>query len=191
MAELIDYGAYLASREWALKKEALLTRSGGICERCYNAPYQETHHKTYAHIGHESLDELLAVCSGCHQFLSAKSDVDPKVRELPPLPLPFRYASQAQGEEEWARQLACPVCRFEYVHMAGLDHDCVRDGCALDDYSHGWVRGPVLRIEMYCESGHHFFLEFGFHKGYSYLRVAPQWYDEKAPGEQVYPGAVK
>lgn len=167
MAGRIDYGAYLASREWALKKEAIRERSGGICERCHNAPYQETHHKTYAHIGNEPLDELLAVCSQCHQFLSGKTDNDPKEYDLAPTPLPFHYPS-SWGEV--AAQIGCPVCRFEYVHLDGVEE--IPD---TDDYEGGWVRGGVIRVKMYCESGHRFVLEFGFHKGNVFMRVAPKW----------------
>lgn len=72
-----DYKRYLASREWALLKEKLRERSFGYCERCATRPYQETHHVTYANVGNEPLEDLLAVCSDCHSFLSAKSDDDP------------------------------------------------------------------------------------------------------------------
>ncbi len=77
-----DYKRYLASREWALRKEQVLDRSRGFCERCGLAPYESTHHVTYAHIGNEPLEDLLGVCNPCHEFLSAKSDYDPasKVR---------------------------------------------------------------------------------------------------------------
>ncbi len=72
-----DYHKYLASREWALKKEAVRKRSGGICERCHYGKYQQTHHLTYEHIGDEPLSELLGVCSDCHKFISGKTDLDP------------------------------------------------------------------------------------------------------------------
>jgi hypothetical protein len=35
------------------------------------------HHVTYANVGHEPLDDLMAICDPCHAFLSAKSNVDP------------------------------------------------------------------------------------------------------------------
>jgi hypothetical protein len=74
----IDYKKYLASREWALKKEAVKKRADGICERCHDAASQSTHHLTYERIGAEDIDtDLLGVCNPCHEFLSAKSDTDP------------------------------------------------------------------------------------------------------------------
>lgn len=76
MSRKFDYGRYLASREWALLKERVRKRCNDRCERC-GGKYEETHHLTYTRIGHERLDDLLAVCSDCHDFLSAKSDRDP------------------------------------------------------------------------------------------------------------------
>lgn len=77
MSSGFDYQRYLASREWALLKEQVRARSGGICERCYRNPHEQTHHVTYARVGHERLEDLQGVCGGCHQWLSAKSPVDP------------------------------------------------------------------------------------------------------------------
>lgn len=73
----VDYKAYLASREWAVLKEQVRLRSRDYCERCLTAPRQETHHLTYERIGAERLEDLLGVCSPCHAYLSAKSNVDP------------------------------------------------------------------------------------------------------------------
>lgn len=73
----IDRHVYMASREWALKREAVRERSQGFCERCWYAPQEAVHHMTYEHLGDEPLDELLAVCRPCHAWLSAKSDFDP------------------------------------------------------------------------------------------------------------------
>jgi hypothetical protein len=72
-----DYQKYLASREWALLKEAVKDRDGNVCERCRKNPHYSVHHLTYEHVGHESLEELLGVCNDCHKFLSAKSNYDP------------------------------------------------------------------------------------------------------------------
>lgn len=69
--------AYLASRAWYTRKQALALRSQGKCERCGFGRYQVAHHLTYRHFGAEFLNELLAVCKDCHQFLHARSNVDP------------------------------------------------------------------------------------------------------------------
>jgi hypothetical protein len=73
-----DYKRYLASREWAVKREAVRARAGGLCERCWLSPMQAVHHQTYARIGNESLEDLQAVCATCHEFLSAKAGRDPR-----------------------------------------------------------------------------------------------------------------
>ena len=76
-----DYQAYLASREWAVRREAVRKRSGNQCERIVagvrcQAKHESTHHTTYARIGHELLDDLMAVCNDCHRYLSGKTVVD-------------------------------------------------------------------------------------------------------------------
>lgn len=76
----VDYHRYMASREWALKKEAVKKRSGGYCERCKIAPMQNTHHLSYEHVGNEPLNELQGTCRPCHEYLSAKRNDDPAVQ---------------------------------------------------------------------------------------------------------------
>jgi hypothetical protein len=72
-----QYHRYLASREWALKKEAVKRRAKGACERCWKNPHEQTHHLTYIRVGRELLEDLLGVCRPCHEYLSGKSNFDP------------------------------------------------------------------------------------------------------------------
>ena len=67
----------MASREWALKRQAVRQRSGNRCERCKRRKMQSVHHLTYERLGNERLEDLLAVCNPCHEWLSGKSDFDP------------------------------------------------------------------------------------------------------------------
>jgi len=69
--------AYYASREWALKRNAVRTRANGKCERCGSDESCQVHHLSYQHLYNEPLEELQLVCENCHQFESGKSDVDP------------------------------------------------------------------------------------------------------------------
>jgi hypothetical protein len=78
------YQEYLASREWAEKREAVRERSGDRCERC-GGPQQAVHHLTYERIGHELLEDLQAVCDPCHEYLSAKREDDPAAHPHPRL----------------------------------------------------------------------------------------------------------
>lgn len=77
MRRRVNYREYLASREWGLLKRQVRERSVGKCERC-GAPQEATHHLTYERLGHERLEDLLAVCNACHEYLSGNVDIDPK-----------------------------------------------------------------------------------------------------------------
>lgn len=72
------YAAYLCSREWSVKKEAVKQRCGGICERCKALPVDHVHHLTYARKYHEELEDLQGRCKPCHEFEHGKDDFDPK-----------------------------------------------------------------------------------------------------------------
>lgn len=74
-----ERGRYYASREWALLKAEVRKRSDGICERCFLNPYTQTHHLTYLRFGKELLEDLQGLCNGCHEFVSGKSSLDPKL----------------------------------------------------------------------------------------------------------------
>jgi hypothetical protein len=73
------YQKYLASREWAILKRLVRERSDGKCERCLVGGHDATHHLTYERIGREDPEDLQAVCSLCHAFLSGKSEQDPRL----------------------------------------------------------------------------------------------------------------
>lgn len=74
----VDYHRYMASREWAIRKQDILERAGGFCERCDSQSGRlQVHHLTYEHLGAERPDELLAVCKWCHQYESGKVHADP------------------------------------------------------------------------------------------------------------------
>ena len=66
------YQAYLCSREWAEKKEAVRERAGGRCERCFIMSLECVHHLTYARKYNEPLDDLQGICNGCHEFIHGK-----------------------------------------------------------------------------------------------------------------------
>lgn len=79
----IDYHRYMASRAWALKKNAIKDRSGNTCERCHDAPHHNTHHLTYERLGTEDLDhDLIGVCRSCHEFLSGERNPDPAIQTV-------------------------------------------------------------------------------------------------------------
>jgi hypothetical protein len=72
------YAAYLCSREWAEKREAVRKRADDRCERCRALPMDSCHHLTYERKYAERLDDLQAICRPCHQFTHGKHDFDPR-----------------------------------------------------------------------------------------------------------------
>lgn len=75
------YGAYLASRKWWVKRRAVMKRANGICERCGKFKAKAVHHLNYARVYEEKMSDLQAICKGCHEFIHALSDIDPKKLE--------------------------------------------------------------------------------------------------------------
>jgi 5-methylcytosine-specific restriction endonuclease McrA len=66
------YDRYLKTPKWAGKRAKVLARSGGLCESCLENRATEVHHLTYAHVFDEPAFDLRAVCSYCHDRLTAR-----------------------------------------------------------------------------------------------------------------------
>lgn len=64
-----EYDAYLQTTAWRLKRQAVMSRAHNWCEGCATRPATQVHHLSYAHVGHELLFELVAVCDACHHAL--------------------------------------------------------------------------------------------------------------------------
>lgn len=66
----VDYVRYLHSAAWAAKRAAVLARADGRCEDCgavVPAGETEVHHLTYARMGDELPEDLLALCPADHR----------------------------------------------------------------------------------------------------------------------------
>ena len=61
-----DYKSYLLSREWKIKRGAKLKSVGSMCESCRNIKNLQVHHKTYARIYSEKMEDLVVLCEICH-----------------------------------------------------------------------------------------------------------------------------
>lgn len=64
------YVRYLSSAAWARKRAEILVRAAGTCEACGVAVPEgeaEVHHVTYARVGAERPEDLVALCPGCHR----------------------------------------------------------------------------------------------------------------------------
>jgi len=63
------YLKYLHSDAWQGLRAIVFMRCSNICEVCKLQPAEEVHHKTYENLFREPLDDLLGVCSYCHEKL--------------------------------------------------------------------------------------------------------------------------
>jgi len=107
---------YYCSREWGLKKEAVHERSGGTCERCNKNEGAAVHHKTYARLYNENLEDLIHLCEECHGFTHGKTHFDPAAPE----PSKVYYKNNVKLDaEHYSGELTllCPHCSFEYLHQ--------------------------------------------------------------------------
>lgn len=63
------YLSYLRSDAWKARRAAVIERCSNTCEVCNVQPVEEIHHRTYERLYREQLDDLLGVCSYCHEKL--------------------------------------------------------------------------------------------------------------------------
>jgi hypothetical protein len=61
-----SYLEYLRTPEWRERAETAKARFGRRCALCNVGGALEAHHRTYERVGHESPDDLTALCSSCH-----------------------------------------------------------------------------------------------------------------------------
>jgi hypothetical protein len=64
---MVSYAEYIRSPEWRQKRLEIIRRARGICEQCGLWPVVNVHHLTYERLGNEPLEDLLGLCSGCHE----------------------------------------------------------------------------------------------------------------------------
>jgi hypothetical protein len=67
----VTYLRYLRSDEWREKRRLVLERDGYRCQLWLQHVATEVHHKSYAHLGHESLEDLISLCRACHKAITA------------------------------------------------------------------------------------------------------------------------
>ncbi len=62
----MDYSSYIQSEQWHARRRARLDFARRRCEICNRSENLEVHHRTYERLGNEELEDLLVVCSRCH-----------------------------------------------------------------------------------------------------------------------------
>ena len=63
----VVYREYIRSKAWRDRRNQVLRRSRGVCERCGKWPVVNVHHRTYERLGSERLEDLIGVCRHCHE----------------------------------------------------------------------------------------------------------------------------
>jgi hypothetical protein len=66
------YLKYLGSKEWKARRQQVIVRCDGRCERCGELPAYEVHHLTYERVFHELPEDLQGLCEFCHDFVHGK-----------------------------------------------------------------------------------------------------------------------
>ncbi len=73
-----EYENYMKSDEWKAKREERLQLDDQRCVCCGRpnglqkdgvTPILQVHHIHYKNLGHESMEDIVSVCSGCHRKL--------------------------------------------------------------------------------------------------------------------------
>lgn len=61
------YSRYIASPEWAAKRQQALKAHGTFCRGCgRNKVTLHVHHRTYERLGAEDMADLVTLCDSCH-----------------------------------------------------------------------------------------------------------------------------
>jgi hypothetical protein len=63
------YAAYMKSKEWAIRRNRYFDSHKKQCRACGSSKLIQLHHKTYARLGAERDQDLVALCSKCHRSL--------------------------------------------------------------------------------------------------------------------------
>jgi len=70
---------YYKSEQWKMLRNTCLAMAGYICQECGSAGRQvggqkilQAHHKTYARLYNEDLEDLMCVCVECHKRIHKK-----------------------------------------------------------------------------------------------------------------------
>jgi len=69
------YQRYLCSPEWNSKRNAVIERARGECEKCGRTA-RHAHHLTYIRKYNERLEDLQALCEECHDGIHNPKQVD-------------------------------------------------------------------------------------------------------------------
>lgn len=75
----VRYNVYLASNEWKNIRIKIFERDSNLCQICKIKPAEQVHHTTYKNVFKEKLEDLIAVCTECHEKHHKESKLPKKV----------------------------------------------------------------------------------------------------------------
>jgi hypothetical protein len=111
------YADYLKSEEWALRRDLVMQRAGGLCEGCRLKTASEVHHLTYEHATQEFLFDLVALCGDCHDRLHGDPTTKPQTPTWKPrLAGPINDSPAARADRQRLAELAA-IHRRKWMAM--------------------------------------------------------------------------
>jgi 5-methylcytosine-specific restriction endonuclease McrA len=71
----VNYKAYLRTPAWRSLADQAKERDRYRCRLCGSRDELEVHHRTYARIGHEDIDDLVTLCHRCHTIVTVAQKI--------------------------------------------------------------------------------------------------------------------
>ncbi len=66
------YAEYLLTPHWQDVRRAALWAAGGRCRTCGSTAEVQVHHVDYSSLGEEGPDDVVVLCSRCHEAITAR-----------------------------------------------------------------------------------------------------------------------
>jgi 5-methylcytosine-specific restriction endonuclease McrA len=145
------YRAYLQSDIWKQKRNQVLKRADGKCERCKAIIFDpDVHHLTYDRVGgNERLDDLIVLCFPCHRNADDERDMETDEQRTTAYydARLYGFATRKYGEAWWydheRRDVEIEFIMFlykKYCQEYELDFDPHLDPEADFDFIEFWNR---------------------------------------------------
>lgn len=74
-----DHAAYMRSVEWKAKRAEYQRHRKWECRMCGTKRGIQLHHLSYANWRNEPLEDLMALCQGCHELVHAHREAHPEM----------------------------------------------------------------------------------------------------------------
>lgn len=137
----VDYDAYIHSHDWDLKRNERIELDNHTCQICGTTERMlQVHHRSYKNLGNEPMDDLITVCSVCHEIISdiEHTRLDEKLVDgLHRLEFLKRLY-----ESEYRAMVECVVSNAVVRHIDGIPEACGNYTTKLDP----WISNIIEAI---------------------------------------------